>query len=64
MHLKHPSRQLRRELYEGQRLDVREKRREEMRRDDEERRSRDREYQPERSEYKASPERADIKQEY
>ncbi|KAG2193364.1 hypothetical protein INT46_006464 [Mucor plumbeus] len=64
MHLKHPSRQLRRELYEGQRLDVREKRREEMRRDDEERRSRDREYQPERNEFKSSPERADIKQEY
>jgi splicing factor U2AF subunit len=43
MHLKHPSRQLRRELYEGQRLDVRERRRREeeerrMRREEEERR--------------------------
>lgn len=64
MHLKHPSRQLRRELYEGQRLDIREKRREEMRREDEERRSRDRDYQHERSDYKASPERPEIKQEY
>ncbi|KAF1804574.1 CCCH-type zinc finger transcription factor [Mucor lusitanicus] len=64
MHLKHPSRQLRRELYEGQRLDIREKRREEMRREDEERRSRDRDYQHERSDYKASPERSEIKQEY
>ncbi|KAI8641794.1 hypothetical protein BD408DRAFT_417671 [Parasitella parasitica] len=64
MHLKHPSRQLRRELYEGQRLDIREKRREEMRREDEERRSRDRDYQHERPDFKASPERSDIKQEY
>jgi splicing factor U2AF subunit len=49
MHLKHPSRPLRRELYEGQRLDVREKRREEMRREDgERRRSRDRDYRHER----------------
>ncbi|KAL9548392.1 hypothetical protein MBANPS3_005701 [Mucor bainieri] len=65
MHLKHPSRQLRRELYEGQRLDIREKRREEMRREDEERRSRDRDYQHERPDFKASPERAaEIKQEY
>lgn len=43
MHLKHPSRQLRRELYEGQRLDIRERRRREeeerrMRREEEERR--------------------------
>lgn len=39
MHLKHPSRQLRRELYEGQRLDIKEKRNEEMRREEEQRRS-------------------------
>lgn len=38
MHLKHPTRLMKRELYEGQRMDVREKRREEMRRDDDDRR--------------------------
>lgn len=41
MHLKHPSRQLRRELYEGQRVDIKEKRKEELRREEEERRSQD-----------------------
>ncbi|KAI9485874.1 MAG: hypothetical protein EXX96DRAFT_476012 [Benjaminiella poitrasii] len=48
MHLKHPSRQLRRELYEGQRLDIREKRKDEMRHGDEERRPRDRDRERER----------------
>jgi splicing factor U2AF subunit len=69
MHLKHPSRTLRRELYEGQRMDIREKRREEMRREDEERRDRDRDY--ERPEFKSpadvpdfKQERAEFKQEY
>lgn len=53
MHLKHPSRALRRELYEGQRMDIREKRREEMRREEEERRNRDRDYHGgERAEFK------------
>jgi splicing factor U2AF subunit len=69
MHLKHPSRQLRRELYEGQRMDIREKRREEMRHEEEERGPRDRDL--ERSEFKSpadvpdfKQERAEFKQEY
>lgn len=63
MHLKHPSRQLRRELYEGQRMDIREKRREEMRREEEERRPRERDYQHERPEYDAPSGRVEMKQE-
>ncbi|KAI8082715.1 uncharacterized protein BX664DRAFT_338905 [Halteromyces radiatus] len=43
MHLKHPSRSLRRDLQEGQRLTIREKRREARQREDEERRQRDEE---------------------
>lgn len=66
MHLKHPSRALRRELYEGQRMDIREKRREEMRREEEERRPRSREYQHDRHEFKSpNDDRGDVvKQEY
>lgn len=63
MHLKHPSRQLRRELYEGQRMDIREKRREEIRREEEERRPRERDYQHERPDYETPSDRVDIKQE-
>lgn len=63
MHLKHPSRALRRELYEGQRMDIREKRREEMRREEEERRNRDREYHGDRPDFK-SPADVHVKAEY
>lgn len=66
MHLKHPSRALRRELYEGQRLDIREKRREEMRREEEERRPRDRDYQHDRADFKSPNDefKQDFKQEF
>jgi splicing factor U2AF subunit len=64
MHLKHPSRALRRELYEGQRMDIREKRREEMRREEEERRPRDREFQHDRPDFKSPNECAERTQEF
>lgn len=62
MHLKHPSRALRRELYEGQRMDIREKRREEMRREEEERRPRSRDYHHDRHDFKSPND--EVKQEY
>ncbi|KAG1218716.1 hypothetical protein G6F35_008099 [Rhizopus arrhizus] len=49
MHLKHPTRTMRRELYEGQRMDIREKRKEETKRDEDERRAK---HEPYNDDYK------------
>lgn len=57
MHLKHPSRSLRRDLQEGQRLTIKEKRREARQREDEERQQRRRQEDDDRRRYSANDSR-------
>ncbi|SAM07099.1 hypothetical protein [Absidia glauca] len=57
MHLKHPSRSLRRDLQEGQRLTIKEKRREARQREDEERQQRRRQEDDDRRRYPANDSR-------